>query len=285
MNKAQLQSLIIFLHLPKTAGSTLARIIESQYDANNILYLYESMLGEELAVSSPSQLNNLRIVMGHLYFGAHTFLSSPSTYITMLRDPVDRVISHYYFVRRDPSHYLYDSARKLSLKEYVESCNRQEPNNDQTRLLAGKRDESRFGICSDEMLDIAKGHLADYFTVVGITEEFDRSLILMKRNLGWRNPFYINQNVSQNRPRKEGIPFETLRVIQAYNELDIELYRFARDLFESQIRSQGPSFIKELDRFRKLNNIFGRVLPLLSFARSRTAPKKIIAGRPVIKHE
>lgn len=278
-NEAQrhLQTLIIFLHLPKTAGSTLARIIQGQYAASGIIFLYDTMLGEELASYPRSQLENLRVVMGHLYFGVHNFLPGSSTYITMLRDPVDRVISHYYFVRQDPSHYLYDSAHKLSLQEYVISCNRQEPNNDQTRLLAGKRDASNFGTCSDEMLDIAKRNLAEHFRVVGITEEFDRSLILMKRNLGWRNPYYTNQNVNRHRLRKEGISPKTLSVVQAYNELDIELYRFAKKLFQEQIDSQGLSFTKELGRFKKLNSFYTRFLPLVSAVRSRTAVKKSLS--------
>src|SRR5689334_6319058 len=128
---------LIFLHLPKAAGTTLTQIIERQYGASAILPLYDSSFGEELTVLSSSRMDNVRVVTGHVYFGAHAFLSRPSTYITMLRDPIDRVISHYYFVRGDPSHYLYDHAQKLSLKEYVEFCDRQEPNNDQTRLLAG----------------------------------------------------------------------------------------------------------------------------------------------------
>jgi hypothetical protein len=285
-NEAQehLQTLIIFLHLPKTAGSTLARIIQGQYAASGIISLYDSMLGEELASLPWTKLENLRVVMGHLYFGVHNFLPGPSTYITMLRDPVDRVISHYYFVRQDPSHYLYDSAHKMSMQEYIVSCNRQEPNNDQTRLLAGKRETSSFGTCTDEMLDIAKKNLTEHFTVVGITEEFDRSLILMKRNLGWRSPFYINQNVSRHRPRKEDISLETLRVVQAYNELDIELYRFANELFQEQIHSQGPSFTKELDRFKKLNRFYARFLPLVSVVRSGTAVKKLFIGPKVLKH-
>src|SRR5206468_13017876 len=162
---------------------------ERQYGSNRILPLFESMLGEELAAIAQNQMDRLRIVTGHLYFGAHEFSARPCTYITMLREPIDRVISHYYFVRHDPSNYLYELARKMSLKEFGESCGRQEPNNDQTRLLAGPCHTAGFGICSDEMLDIAKRNLAEHFAAVGISEEFDRSLMLMKRILGCRNPF------------------------------------------------------------------------------------------------
>src|SRR4030095_2657311 len=134
MTTVQEQRLIIFLHLPKTAGSTLARIIERQYKANAILHLYPSSFGEELAAIPQNRMELVRIVMGHLYFGAHAFLSQPCTYLTMLRDPVDRVISHYNYVRHQPSHYLYHEACRMSLRDYVEFCGRQEPNNDQTRL-------------------------------------------------------------------------------------------------------------------------------------------------------
>jgi hypothetical protein len=277
--------ILIFLHLPKTAGSTLARILQHQYPAGSIISLYDSMLGEELAAIPPSQLGRLRVVMGHLYFGAHTYLSRPSTYVTMLRDPVNRVISHYYYVRQDSTHYLYDYAQKMGLKEYIETCNRHEPNNDQTRLLAGKRDTRSFGMCSDEMLDIAKKNLIEYFAVVGITEDFDRSLMIMKRNLGWRMPFYISENVGQRRLRREYISVETLGVIQAHNFLDIELYRFAKDLLQEQVRSQGLLFENELDRFKKLNHIYKKIWSLLPAARKVVASKFPLGGRMFINHE
>ncbi len=280
----QSQPLTIFLHLPKTAGSTLRHIIERQYDSTSSLHLYESMLGEELAAIPQNQMDHLRIVMGHLYFGAHAFSARSCTYITMLREPIDRVISHYYFVRHDPSNYLYELASKMSLKEFVESCGRQEPNNDQTRLLAGPCHTASFGICSDEMLDMAKRNLAEHFAAVGITEEFDRSLILMKRILGWRNPFYSKQNVTRNRAPKEDIPPETLGVIKAHNALDIELYLYARELFQEQIRFQGESFDLETQRFRKLNASYGRLYLFTSLTIDNLT-RRYQSRRPISIHE
>ena len=264
MRATQSGPVLIFLHLPKTGGRTLSRIIEHQYGSNTILDLYQSSFGEELATLPQRQLNHLRAIRGHFYFGAHTFLSRPSTYITILRDPIDRVISHYYFVQRDPTHYLYRSSQEMSLRDYVITCNLAEPNNDQTRLLAGKDHASRSGACSPEMLAAAKRNLRDHFAVVGLTEEFDRSLILIRRVLGWRHPFYMRQNVSSFRPRKEDIPDETLRVIQAYNELDCELYRYGKELFQEQIRQQAAAFERELRIFKKVNAIYAKLHLLLA---------------------
>jgi hypothetical protein len=286
---------LIFLHVPKTAGSTFRHIIQRQYDSSSILHLYDSDFGEELSAISPNQIDRLRVVMGHFYFGAHNFLSQPTTYITFLRDPIERVISHYYYARHAPAHHFYDSARKMSLNEFVEYSSRMSTNsgtalgyfsdNDQTRQLAGECGVPSFRTSSDEMLNIAKKNLADHFALVGITEEFDRSLILISKLLGWRHPFYTKQNVTSRHPHKEELPRETLRVLQAHNQLDLELYRYAKELFQDRIQAQGPSFENQLQRFRKLNTTYGRLHLLISAAKRGVAARSPITARLFTKHE
>jgi hypothetical protein len=245
--------LLIFLHLPKTAGSTLARVIERQYPAGAVLPLYDSATGEEIRSIPDDRMRRLRVVMGHFYFGAHRFASRPATYVTVLRDPIERVISHYYYVRREPTHYLYDAAQELSLADYVRSCNLAEPNNDQTRLLCGEYQGAIPTTCTDPMLPLAKENLREHCAVVGLTEDFDRSLLLIKRRLGWRYPFYERQNVTSGRPRRTDLPADTLRVLQAYNRLDIELYDYAKALFQEQVSGEGAWFERQLGAFKRLN--------------------------------
>jgi hypothetical protein len=64
------------------------------------------------------------------------------------------------------------------------------------------------------------------------------------------------------RAQKETIPPETLRVIEAYNELDIELYSYVRELFREQVRLQGNSFNLETRMFRKLNATYRAITPV-----------------------
>jgi hypothetical protein len=258
--------LVFFLHLPRTAGTTLARVIEHQYTSKAILLLYDSSTGEEIRRVPRDRQDRLRAVVGHFYLGTHHFLARPSTYVTLLRDPVDRVISHYYFVRGDPTHYLHEAARQMNLSEYVISCDLAEPNNDQTRLLCGHYQGSIPDRCTDAMLPVAKDNLREHFTVVGLTEEYDRSLMLMKRTLGWSYPFYVRQNVTPQRLRKDDLSAETLSVIKTYNRLDIELYRDAQAIFEEQLRRQGGSFDRELRAFKRLNALFGHGHHLMSSA-------------------
>jgi hypothetical protein len=271
---AQSQDLIIFLHVPKTAGSTLRHIIEREHDPTRLLHLYDSDFAEELAAIPQTRMARLRVVMGHFYFGAHTFLSQPSAYITFLRDPIDRVISEYYFVRRSPAHHFHDSARRISLEEFVKYCS----DNNQTRQLAGRCGVPSLGTDSSEMLNTAKKNLAEYFSVVGVTEEFDSSLILISRLMGWRHPFYVRKNVTRHHPGKEQLRPETLRVVQAYNELDLELHSYARKLLHEQIRQCGPSFERELRWFKTMNPVYGRLYLAGRGVRRRAMAKITGAG-------
>ena len=48
------------------------------------------MVGGTFAQIPPARLRKTRMFKGHMLFGLHEILPQPSTYITVLRDPVDR---------------------------------------------------------------------------------------------------------------------------------------------------------------------------------------------------
>ena len=205
--------------------------------------------------------------MGHFSFGlnVHQSLAQPTTYFTMLRNPVDRVISTYFYIIRKPDHTHHKTTHDLSLFDFVK--NGVSPvgiDNGMTRLLCGIEDISSipFGCCTGEMLQTAKKNLAQYFSVIGLMDRFDETLILLKKIYGW-HPFYIKENVSRNRP-SDPPPPETIDLIKNYNKFDIQLYDYARGLFEEKLRTHVSSIEVELKRFRFLNSIYkiNRVSPV-----------------------
>ncbi|MGH8067121.1 MAG: hypothetical protein ACRERE_18170 [Candidatus Entotheonellia bacterium] len=96
-----------------------------------------------------------------------------------------------------------------------------------------------------------------HFAVVGLTERFDETLILLRRSLGWRRfPFYIRQNTTKNRLLKDNLSTEVLKAIKRYNELDMELYEYVRERFDESVDYQGTDFSRELRAFNIMNGCY-----------------------------
>jgi len=122
------QPTIIFAHIPKAAGTTLHRIIEQQYHRQEIYSIYSTPLTPEASFEhftnlTPEQRAQIRILKGHMSFGLHAYIPGPVTYFTLLREPIERVVSFYYYIRQSHQHYLHDHvlAHNLSLQQYIES--------------------------------------------------------------------------------------------------------------------------------------------------------------------
>lgn len=261
---------LINFHMHKTAGSTRDRIFERQFPKEASFFFsggstenvqkYMNLLRR----LSGKERQRIRYIWGGPFFGLHKHLPRPCIYVTFIRDPVERVVSEYYFILRVQDHGAHSEvvSQNMSLEDYVRkgvwlawNC--------QTRYLRGVPEGFPcFGdtgpvLLSAEDLETAKENLREHF-MVGLTDRFDESLILVKRAFGWRTRdiLYVSQKVDQPRPFREMISDETARLIEAHNEMDIKLYEFAKQMLEEQISQQDSSFNRELQLFRLSNRIY-----------------------------
>lgn len=252
---------ILFLHIPKTAGITLRSIIARQYGASAVWSIDENHLDSSIAnfLAQPKPNRDaIRVIQGHFVFGIHERLGVFPRYITMLREPVQRVISHYHHVLKHKDHYLHDYvlSRHMSLDEYVQCEVTSELDNDQTRFLSGVGSTVRVGECTREMLALANRNLDSHFAIAGICERFDESVLLMQRELQWRRyPCYYRENVG-SRPDRDQVPDHTLFVIRERNALDIELYRQVSATLDSKLIQQGASFKYKLWTFNVMKALY-----------------------------
>jgi len=228
---------IIFLHLPKTAGTTLNRLIEWEYRLSE-MYSIDPVLFEwsaaHLRKLPLARLRKIRMFKGHMLFGLHEILPQPSTYITVLRDPVERVLSAFYFMRSYKLHPLYWKLRreKWTIEEFVRRSTR---DNVQCKIIAGA---DYHAPCTEAILEKASHHLNHYFSVVGLSERFEESLALMKLRFGWQFKSYSSFNVTRARPKKRDLPSSTLDLIMERNRFDVALYQCAATRFEAAVNEQ-----------------------------------------------
>lgn len=246
---------VLFLHIPKAAGQTLGEFVYEQCRAGEpraddllnagVAYLNYGFL-KEPGLPVPAHVRtllkrpDLRAVIGHFWFGLHEHVAGPASYITVLRNPVERVVSLYYYAQ------LHQA---MSLEEFLAKPPFKEVDNDQTRRIAGVDPE--LGGCTTATLDAARENLRRRFAVVGTTEQFDETMVLLKRKLGWRRDAFAHpRNVNASRPPTASLPRETVEAVRRWNELDFELWEYATLLLGQAIEAEGAGFGEELERYR-----------------------------------
>jgi glycosyltransferase involved in cell wall biosynthesis len=170
----------------------------------------------------------------------------------VLRDPVARITSHYYYAKRYPTHYLYKeiTERNMSLADYASARLSDELDNGQVRLLAGVINAKALpiGACGPDLLRQAQQNIERYFSVTGLAERFDESLALMALQLGWNwTPTYQKLNVA---PERNGCDAQTRAAIERANPFDCELYAWAKARFENQLAQHQDAVAATVRRIR-----------------------------------
>jgi hypothetical protein len=270
---------VLFLHLPKTAGRTLSALLFRQlqspaletdrarhlsggvyyypgpHQASNYGFFKEPAPG--LPAHVPAMLaRRPRAVLGHFAFGLHRHLEEPATYVTFLRNPVDRVQSLYRQLRPEGGweRFLTD----FRVPGYAPDQTRLVVDNDQTRRISGE--EPPFGGCDGALLARAKRNLETHFAAVGVTDRFDESVVVLAMALGWDSlvPYWPANMDVESGAEREVDPDTAARILER-NALDLELYEFGRELLARRIERLGDAYLERLAAFREMQrSVFRR---------------------------
>lgn len=228
--------LVVFTHVPKTSGTSFRRsLVEPNVGA-----------GETYRWAGPRRFLADRaaqraFVWGHMPLGLHALTSREVAYVCFLRDPIDRAVSYYYFVKdSDPARYKHpmrDEADALSLTEFYE---RRKFQNWQTRYLAGLPYHRLYPHLGSARFDRAAlrratDNLVNRYACFGMQERFEESLELFGRRLGWQRRLSVRrQKQTGRRPALAELDEATRAALRRANSLDCELYEFAASRFEAQ---------------------------------------------------
>ncbi len=218
----------LFLHLQKTAGTSITAAAARFYGPENVCS-HGDFLGK-----SPDELARFAFVSGHFGFSFAKPLMKNRFSFTFLRSPIERVLSFYYFCRtRDPLEFpTYKIAQEHDLDSFLRLAqdNRVIRNriwNGQTwRLCSGPGvpNASVDDLSPEKMLARAVANL-DAFSFVGFTETFNEDVEVIMRGIGMPDSMRPGrENVTADRPLAKDHPRQTIRLIEEITELDQALY-------------------------------------------------------------
>ncbi|MCC6176454.1 MAG: sulfotransferase family 2 domain-containing protein [Chloroflexi bacterium] len=276
LTRGELQPLpapvLLFVHLPRTAGTTFNGILSREYGADALYKVHDGLAIEHGFVTAgddpfvrltAERRQRYAAISGHMSVGLHSWVPGPSRYVTILRDPVERVASLYQFIAEQPSHRLHERITRdgwtladcLTHPDYPML----QFNNGQLRMLTGAVTADRLprGVYDSERLARAVHLVDETLDLVGTTDRFDEFLVLAWRRYGWQMPLYRASNVSAA-PKKAILDPSTVALIETYNRMDRELYAYARRRLDQATAAAGTAFTRDLAAFRLLNHAGGR---------------------------
>ena len=231
-------SILLFVHVQKTAGQTLREILHRQYGDESCMEIGRSAHHtslEELKQLPQSRRDTLKCVMAHLPYGLHCLFNRTYAYITMLRDPLERAVSQYFYICRTPTNERYTAIKEtgFSFLSYVENNEFGRPDNMQTRYITGEPSKEKMDM---EDLKHAQHMLLNEYAAFGITERFDDSIRLFTKQFNWKQRPFQSKNQTLNRPAVHSLNHKALQLLKEKNHYDLKLHEFAQNAFSKRMQ-------------------------------------------------
>ena len=246
-------STMVFLAIPKTAGSTFTSIIEANYTPFECFSFHtpRKQSCQKLMSMKKRDKKNLRMIKGHWPMGLHEIFPNVR-YITFLRDPIRRYVSEYNYILNHPNFSACQVIKKerLTLRQAVENRVGVLTDNMQTRWCTlGGLDIDRH-LTADDGRN-AWRELESRNSLVGFVELFDESVLMCASELKWKTPLYYQRNVSKR-------SFATLTQddeewLKEHSQADYALMECAKKDFATRWSRWTEANPKGLETFRRLN--------------------------------
>jgi len=228
--------LIVSVHIPKTGGSTFRSLLSEVAGSHLLLDYDDRPLAENylvrrirnmpndqqrfLKIQKKQLSNQVVVVHGHFLVTKYTSFFPYARRVVWLRDPVERLASHYFYWKRTPD--LGNSLCKRLIDNHLS-------------LVEFARDPSLRNVMS-YFLDNQNVWGYDF---VGITENYIESLSLFRELFGIQLP-QKDLRVFQNPDRKSRgyeLNKDEREKIISLNSLDWEVYKTGVKRFKNLMKN------------------------------------------------
>jgi hypothetical protein len=281
--------ILIHLHIHKTAGTSLNSLVKHNFSRGRVFEWPsrpDKSSGLDLgACDSVKQklqefgLNRLEYISGHVPFGIHEMLPVSTKYFTLVRNPVERIVSLFYWRQQSPKSVMppfHAKGRPLSFEELIESGDIH-LDNFQVRVLSGASElnptatsvpgELNFASPVARIhLEQAKDNIEKHFITAALTERITECVFVLRSMYCWPmwRLYSEKKNLNRHRPAIADIPARLKWRIEKTNAYDIELCDWIDKRFDEQRKRLELELSRDLHRHNALNgciNFIGAMVP------------------------
>ncbi len=194
------ESVLVFLHIKKTGGISLQKLIQDQFPGK--FYGNDhSALKKKIKIkkSDIKNIPNGSAVANHWKYEDFKSIKDRCNFVTIIRNPVDRIVSAYNF-------YIKHNEKKISFSEYIST-------------------DSNINVMSKTISDIDE--LAEAYIFDSLRGSLSLSRIFQTRDIGHLNKTFYTEI------KNKYIFYPTRDKVSNFrdlNNLDMSLYNGVKDV-------------------------------------------------------
>jgi len=224
---------IIFDHMPKTAGVSLNKwftaLLGNRYVSPNLTGGYQDLL---------IQYSYFKVICGHFHFFDNENLDTRYTHITVLRNPIDRILSWMDFAFHDiPSHDIQHITLKKSIQRFFQSDGQDitgellqdNISNLYTRHFSKIKTND---ILNRNDLFTKACYGLSQFTHIGFFENLNNFIEQLSQDIFSleKTPKLPFLNITSKKTKVNELSPNVRKVLESLNQDDIKLYNFAQQI-------------------------------------------------------
>lgn len=230
--------LVLFTHVPKAGGTSLKQALTTIYgrhfqDHHPRLNNVAEQFADDKLVP-----HEIQALSSHIPFGYHRRIQGFSDRlilpVTIVRDPIDRMVSYYNFIQTFPPHRLHRETKGLDIDEFFKKVyeiqGRKEISDGQSKVVSGAK--RTFASAKDALEQEYFGYAALSSLDVFVTQLSDA--------LGWPEREETTGKANQS-PRLAGLDDmsdETHSMLLELNQQDAQLHEY--------LKNAGPTLRTDL---------------------------------------
>jgi len=231
---------LLFVHIPKSAGMSLFKAIKSIYgNENTIRYADGSVENKNKYLAmSKEEVRKYSFITGHLPLPL--FLNKPiSDYkiVTVVRDPIDRELSAYYYMKTWEKHPRYNELRKMDLYTYIDQLEN-----------SGRSNFQCWHLCEQSSFERAKQIIDEKIFLSAPVEYIKEFCKILHLSLQIPEIELKRENITSFRFTAKELHPDIINRLRILTEEDNKLYLYVKEKFEKEVLANYSEMIISLSK-------------------------------------
>lgn len=232
---------VIHIHIPKTAGSSLNKILADNFDGKNRFSFHTPSSIRAFIFMTRQERQNIDLFFGHVHYGFVEFFGDNCVVVSVLREPISRIYSYYMYLCRNTEHpdYHLVGGKGLNFDEFLKTSSymrnfRYAIDNYQVRALSGELNAIKADLRNNLKYSIENA--AQSNNIIGIQEDFSKLLQRLIDVEIIKNAETVRKNTTGSSGSIEkglrSLSSESRILLRKYVRWDDILYRTICDVYD-----------------------------------------------------